>query len=59
MIRAQIPYKSHNNNNMFTEGAGGGGSHTHTLGDHTHTLGDHTHTQELPPYYALCYIMKI
>ena len=53
-------YKSaHNNNNMFTEGAGGGGSHTHTLGDHTHTLGDHTHTQELPPYYALCYIMKI
>lgn len=53
-------YKStHNNNIMFTEGAGGGGSHTHTLGDHTHTLGDHTHTQELPPYYALCYIMKI
>lgn len=52
-------YKTHNNNNMFTEGAGGGGSHTHTLGNHTHTLGDHTHTQELPPYYALCYIMKI
>ena len=52
-------HNSHNNNNIFTEGAGGGGSHTHTLGDHTHTLGDHTHTQELPPYYALCYIMKI
>ena len=50
---------NHNNDNIFTEGAGGGGSHTHTLGKHTHTLGNHTHTQELPPYYALCYIMKI
>jgi len=48
----------------FVEGAysevtgstGGGGGHTHTISaevDHTHTI-----TQTLPPYYALCYVMK-
>ena len=39
---------------------GGGQSHAHTLNAHTHTLNSHTHTVDaLPPYYALCYIMKI
>ena len=31
---------------------GGGGTHEHTGG------GAHVHTGSLPPYYALCYIMK-
>ena len=38
---------------------GSGSSHTHTLNSHTHTLNSHTHTVGMPPYYALCYIMKI
>lgn len=43
-----------------TTNTGGGNSHTHTLNSHTHTLNAHTHTVDaLPPYYALCYIMKI
>jgi len=25
-------------------GTGGGGAHTHTMGNHTHTMGSHTHT---------------
>ena len=33
-------------------GTGGGGTHSHTLSAHTHT------SDNLPPYYALCYIMK-
>ena len=33
-------------------GTGGGGTHSHTLSAHTHT------SSTLPPYYALCYIMK-
>ena len=35
-----------------TSSTGGGGSHEHTGG------GAHVHTGSLPPYYALCYIMK-
>lgn len=36
-----------------TGGTGGSGSHTHTLES---TIGDGNH---MPPYYALCYIMKL
>jgi len=50
--------------------AGGSGSHTHSAssnstGSHGHTAssnttGNHTHTvNTLPPYYALCYIIKL
>jgi hypothetical protein len=42
------------------------GYHSHTttaIGDHQHwiTTGDHAHTvpYQLPPYYALAYIMKL
>jgi hypothetical protein len=35
-----------------SEPTGGGGTHEHTGG------GAHVHTGSLPPYYALCYIMK-
>jgi hypothetical protein len=35
-----------------TSSTGGGGTHEHTGG------GAHVHTGSLPPYYALCYIMK-
>lgn len=39
----------------ITQNAGSGSGHTHTLGSD----GGHTHTvSDLPPYYALAYIMK-
>ena len=47
---------------------GSGGSHSHTIasdGNHTHTIssdGAHTHSvtvTAMPPYYALCYVMKV
>ena len=45
-------------NSAFTSttgSAGGGNSHTHTISSEV----DHTHTfSNLPPYYALCYIMR-
>ncbi|WP_211848274.1 hypothetical protein [Neoroseomonas eburnea] len=38
------------------QNAGGGGGHAHTIP----TQGDHAHTIPIvPPYYALCYIMRI
>lgn len=38
-----------------TQAAGGDAAHAHTIS----TQGDHTHTvATLPPYYALCYIMR-
>ena len=46
------------------DNTGGGGSHTHTQTAHTHTQAAHNHTltvkdaPSLPPYYALCFIMK-
>ena len=54
-------YRAAKNTSKFqTDATGGGQSHTHTLNAHTHTLNSHTHTVDaLPPYYALCYIMKI
>jgi hypothetical protein len=50
---------------LSTATAGGGTSHSHglqTSGTHTHTvaISDHTHTAAtIPPYYALCYIIKL
>ena len=42
------------------ESAGGGGSHTHSLSNTSHshnvTIDD---ADNLPPYYALAYIMKL
>ena len=45
---------------------GGGGAHTHTVSGNTgqpstnttDTLGESATNKNLPPYYALCYIMK-
>lgn len=45
--------------NRNTESAGGGQGHLHSIsvdGDHTHSV---TLQPILPPYYALCYIMKV
>lgn len=51
-----------------TSSIGGGTAHGHTIstdGSHTHTftgvaVADHTHTvATVPPYFALCYIMKL
>lgn len=47
------------NEDTDTGATGGGRSHTHTLNSHTHTLNSHTHTVSLPPFYALCFIMKL
>ena len=51
---------------LSTLAAGGGGSHSHgiqTSGTHTHAVtgGDHTHSMSggLPPYFALCFILKL
>jgi len=50
---------------LYTDNTGGGGSHSHSIsssGTHTHTvdISDHTHTvATVPPYHALCYIMKL
>ena len=51
--------------NLSTATTGGSGSHSHSIGSsgtHTHTVSvsDHTHTvATVPPYYALCYIIKL
>jgi hypothetical protein len=47
------------------DNTGGGSSHSHSIGSsgtHTHTVAvsDHTHTvATVPPYMALCYIIKL
>lgn len=50
---------------LSTATTGGGSSHSHGIqssGTHTHTvdISNHTHTvATVPPYYALCYILKL
>ena len=41
-----------------TTNTGGGGAHTHTVSGTTGSEGSSATDKNLPPYYALCYIMK-
>ena len=41
-----------------TTNTGGGGAHTHTVSGTTGNEGSSATNKNLPPYYALCYIMK-
>ena len=66
----EITFASQGSNNAHSHGISTDGAHNHNLvmnavSDHTHALssdGSHTHTvtvATLPPFYALCYIMKL
>lgn len=56
---ASVPYgggAGYNTVAAATSSTGGGSGHTHTIASD----GAHTHTTDVrPPYYALCYIMKL
>jgi hypothetical protein len=41
-----------------TGDSGGGGSHSHGISGNSGTTGNSGTNANLPPYYALCYIMK-
>jgi microcystin-dependent protein len=51
-------YKSTNNDGGFTLTANSNGDHSHTVSGTTASSGVSGTNANLPPYYALCYIMK-